>query len=102
MAGKQGGEISFGTDSHELGGERGFWNFLGGHETVLTRIAGKVFFSIVTISACYFSEVFWESTTYQVLLPLVLLAVWFDWWILALFKSAEGNAPSKEKNSSQK
>jgi len=78
------------------------FRIFGGRATVHTKILGKFFFSIVTISACYFSEVFWESTTYQVLLPLVLLAVWFDWWIIALFKSEEGNASSKSKNSLKK
>lgn len=66
-----------------------------------TRIPGKVFFSIVTIAACWFSEVFWESLAYQILLPLVLFVVWFDWWIVDIFKSKNEKSP-KSKTTSKK
>jgi hypothetical protein len=69
---------------------------------VQTKILGKTFFSIVTIAACYFSEVFWEGTAYQVLLPLVLLAVWFDWWIIARFNLQESDKSKNLRSSNKK
>ncbi len=60
-----------------------------------SKMAGKLFFSGVTVAGCFLSQAFWDSRMIQIMLVLVLLAVWFDRRILARFNTRQSEAPPK-------